>query len=440
MQTNTPGSLKDKFGSFGAAPTEQLWDSISSSIDQKEKRKRGAFWWWFAGVAASCLLLFGIYQLGYEAGVSEKESVLVDEEIPNYNNKIPNSLESQNEISSDQNVANQNLDEQNHNNFTTVKNDQPHQENKLNHSVNHSHETQTNMVNEDILVGLSPNEKVELRIDQTNSTDYILLDKTTDVDLTSVNKLPGSEIEKITSEIALPDFKKSPELIERKPESQNWEIGFLAGAQTSFNHLDQSLSPIPTNSLTADQNYNESAIPGSGLESFSGVSATTGSISRPLSLSFSIARKVGYRWSVQSGLGINYLKARTTYETFDPKFIDASFFSLSVPLLAEFDFVKRKRLELSTAFGIVNEIPLYTASTTTYGALQQVPVKSHSFVNGYMCSALYNVGVSYHFNEKMKIGFYPNARYYLFQTLKSDAPVLERKLWLGANVGLIWNI
>src|SRR5687768_8086500 len=74
MQTDKPGSLRDKFGGFGAAPTDQLWDSIAASLDQKEKKRRGAFWWWFGGLAAVLVLIFSVYQIGYHFGKQEMEA------------------------------------------------------------------------------------------------------------------------------------------------------------------------------------------------------------------------------------------------------------------------------------------------------------------------------------------------------------------------------
>ena len=54
------GGLHNKFEGFGAAPSDQLWDSIASNLDQK-KRKRAIFWWWFgSGLFAATTLFIGL--------------------------------------------------------------------------------------------------------------------------------------------------------------------------------------------------------------------------------------------------------------------------------------------------------------------------------------------------------------------------------------------
>ena len=47
MQTNQPGSLKDRFENFGSAPSAGLWNAIESSLGDEKKKRRGFFWWWF---------------------------------------------------------------------------------------------------------------------------------------------------------------------------------------------------------------------------------------------------------------------------------------------------------------------------------------------------------------------------------------------------------
>src|SRR5687768_7733143 len=108
MQTDKPGSLGDKFDGFGAAPTDQLWNSIASSLDQKEKKKRGAFWWWFGGIAASVALLFGIYQLGYQAGKSESATTVTPDPVYAQN---PDGLITEDIAVSESTSENENKDE-----------------------------------------------------------------------------------------------------------------------------------------------------------------------------------------------------------------------------------------------------------------------------------------------------------------------------------------
>ncbi len=44
-------NLKNRFDGFGAAPTNELWDRIETTLDEKQRRKP-LFWWVYYGIAA----------------------------------------------------------------------------------------------------------------------------------------------------------------------------------------------------------------------------------------------------------------------------------------------------------------------------------------------------------------------------------------------------
>jgi hypothetical protein len=415
MQTNTPGSLKEKFGNFGAAPTEQLWNSISSSLDQKEKKRRGIFWWWFAGIAASGLLLFGIYYLGYQAGKSEIN--LAEENSVSVENSNLNSTGSRplDELTS---VTNGDLEKRSDvNSIGTL----PSIETTV--VTNDEHQNKSNVTS----TGSLP--AVEMTVANEHNLVLTSPEKMTRLEYPKIHKITLPHDDNFDASYTSPD--------EMLSATNKWEIGFSVGTQMSLSPKEEELYVDLGNGILPDFSSMENTIQGTGL--LSSQSPSSGSISRPLSIDFSIARTFGKRWSLQSGLGINWTKSTTFYDYISPSQIDASFFSLSAPLVAEFDFVKRKRLEFSTGVGIVNEIPFYSRSASLYPLLETNSV-SKSFISGYMCSGLVNLGVSYKLTEKMKIGLHPNVRHYFFQSMKSDFPVLEKKTWIGANIGLVWEI
>ncbi len=440
MQTNTPGSLKEKFGNFGAAPTEQLWNSISSSLDQKEKKRRGIFWWWFAGIAASGLLLFGIYYLGYHVGKSEKN-------ITAENNKAieKSDVNSEESLTSGEmtRITNEDLGITPDVNSTgtllsgempVATNDVP----KIESNV-----SSTGSLPKVEMTG-SKDDELERRSDASSAVSLPAVEMTVANEhhlvLTSTEKMTRLDYPKIHT-ITLPhddnfeaSFTSPNEILSA---SNKWEIGFTVGTQMSPSPKEEPIYFDLGNGITADFSSMENTIQGTGL--LSSLSPSSGTISRPLSIDFSIARTFGKRWSLQSGLGINWTKSTTFYDSFLPSQVNASFFSLSVPLVAEFDFVKRKRFEFSAGAGIVNEIPFYSRSASLYPVLESTAV-SKSFIRGYMCSGLFNLGVSYRLTEKMNIGLHPNVRHYFFQSMKSDFPVVEKKTWFGANIGLVWEI
>lgn len=445
MQTNTPGSLKEKFGHFGAAPTEQLWDSISSSLDQKEKKRRGIFWWWFAGVAASGLLLFGIYYLGYQVGknennIAEENSNAV--EISNANSSKSNDevemkVDANGELNNDGNV-------QSTASHAVIGNTDNAVSDFEKNSTTKSDESQNNRDNH--LDGMTSSTEDDIEIpsdDHLNETRHALETADPIKDNSIVNstekmtRLDYPQIHKI--ELPHVDNFNAPFLAESVNDFGNnkWEIGFSIETLTSLSPDEEPLYFDAGNGFTADFSSLENTIQGTGI--LSSQSPSSGTISRPLSIDFSIARTFGKRWSLQSGLGVNWVKSTTFYDYLSPSQVNASFFSLSVPLVAEFDFVKRKRFEFSAGLGIVNEIPLYLRSASIYPVLEFKTV-SKSFISGYMSSGLLNLGVSYRITEKMKIGLHPNLRHYFFQSMKSDFPVVEKKTWVGANIGLVWEI
>jgi hypothetical protein len=440
MQTNTPGSLKEKFGNFGAAPTEQLWNSISASLDQKEKKRRGVFWWWFAGIAASGLLLFGIYYLGYQAGKSEtniakEESKLAEQTnlsstgpLPSVGTTSPTVDDSEKE--SDNSTAESLPDV----GITELTNDDLKNKSNVSSTETIPLMEKTGVTNDDLKKGSD--------VGSAGSIPAIGITAPTYDDLTSTSterlaRLDYPKVQKIS--LLLEDnfdLSFAPKFEKQQPPSQ-WELGFSVGTQMSLSPKEEPMYFDLGNGITADFSSMENTIQGTGL--LSSLSPSSGTISRPLSIDFSIARTFGKRWSLQSGLGINWTKSTTFYDSSLPSQVDVSFFSLSAPLIAEFDFVKRKRFEFSAGAGIVNEIPFYSRSASLYPVLESSAV-SKSFIRGYMCSGLFNLGVSYRLTEKMKIGLHPNVRHYFFQSMKSDFPVVEKKTWFGANIGLVWEI
>lgn len=422
MQTNNPGSLKEKFGNFGAAPTEQLWNSISSSLDQKEKKHRGIFWWWFAGIAASGLLLFGIYYAGYqvgknEANLAEKNTDLISQDSES-NLTNSNLTVDQNAIPQENNIAKDDQDK-----VSDV------------HTAGLQSNTRINSYEESDLEN-KPNASINRSlpfVDMTVSDDDNLVITATE----KITHLDHPKIHKITlphQDNFNPSFNSQQENL---PQDSKWELGFSVGSQISPEVNQQALYEDLGNGITADSTTFDNTVEGSGL--YSSLSPMNGTVSRPISIDFSVARTFGPRWSVQSGLGINWIKSTTNYDNFEFSSVDASFLSISVPIIAEFDFVKRKRLEFSTGFGIVNEVPIFSKSTSVYPLLQSTTV-SKSITRGFMFSGLANLGVSYRLTEKMKIGLHPNIRHYFFQSMKSEYPVLEKKTWIGANIGLVWEI
>lgn len=438
MQTNNPGSLKEKFGNFGAAPTDQLWNSISSSLDQKEKKRRGVFWWWFTGIAASGILFVGIYYLGYQVGKNEIN--LTGESDVNATGSLS--------VNKRIEMTEAGVDDLKKGEDDTS----PGSLSPADDSEKGSDVSSTGY--------LSSFEMTEAGVDDLERESDVIQDgfRSNPDDfrdgMTKANARDSVKIsdEKIT-QLNQPKVQKIIQLRDDnfdlalankfvKPEKTSlWEIGFSIGTQTNRGNAysyDQSTYSDTTTNLATLDFQNENLVEGTG--NFNAITPVSGSIARPLSIDFSVGRILNNRWSLKSGLGLNYTKSVSHYNSSDLVSVEMSIFSFSLPILAEFDFVKSKRFEFSSAAGIVNEIP-FLSRTNSFSPLSSSSTNtSKSFIRGYMCSGLFNFGLSYRLNNGVKIGIHPNVRHYFFQSMKSDYPVIERKTWFGANVGLVWEI
>lgn len=441
MQTNTPGSLKEKFGNFGAAPTEQLWNSISASLDQKEKKRRGVFWWWFAGIAASGLLLFGIYYLGYQAGKSEtniakEESKLAEQTnlsstgpLPSVGTTSPTVDDSEKE--SDNSTAESLPDV----GITELTNDDLKNKSNVSSTETIPLMEKTGVTNDDLKKGSD--------VGSAGSIPAIGITAPTNDDLTSTSteRLARLDYPK-AQKISLPlednfDLSFAPKFEKQQPPSQ-WELGFSLGWQQATNTSTENIVTDQNTGLSSDFYVTENIVQGTGNPNLN-VPTLTGNISRPVSLDFSIARNFKSRWSLKSGIGFNYIKSETYYGAPDFSVLKNSLFSISIPVLAEFDIIKRTRFEFSTGLGIINEIPLFSRMKSS-NSVQELNYNVNSFITGYLFAGTFDLGISYRLTENLKIGLRPNLRHYFYQSMSIEYPVLERKTWFGANLGLVWEI
>lgn len=451
MQNKLPGSLQDKFQDFGSAPSEQLWNNIEANLD-KDKKRRRVIWWWFLGAAAVVTLFFGVYQLGYKAGVSENDSAFVNKKIQNSNHEIqndtngefqnsnnqnPNENGQQNSISSEQNLANQNNDEHNSENDTDLKNN-PEQISS-NNNIDKSNNLQTTKIPQK---NRQHSDIVESVI---NEPDVVIPEKFTLEDNSfnnEIKKFAVPEIATIDQSISEPHINFEPPVeIQNLRSKKHWEIGFNFGTLIGTNAFAENTSYDSNLTIAAPDDLNtENSINGTGISAFSSLSETTAKIFRPIQAEFTIAHKIGHRWNFQSGLGLGILVSSNLYSSGNATSVRSKFLSISIPLHFNYDLIQRNRFTFYTGIGVNYEVPVIEKIKTSYlnPALESASTKN--FTKGYMISAQLNTGFRFNLNENIKLDFRPNVRYYIHQSMSSVYPALERKLWFGASLGVIWQL
>lgn len=424
MQTEKPGSLAERFGDFGAAPSDQLWNSIASSLDGERQKKRGVFWWWFSGIAAGLLLLTGVFQMGYFVGKGEHADALLESPVRGNYPARQNTLVA---IHSKETV------QTGQNGIMTPEG--------LGNVLNTTEPAAISYSHGEAVEKMTPREPYL-------STDQPLVFESGQagfghaVENTNPMLLPAMRTVTIPSEKTDRMTLSPDHLVVEKSKRGRWEFGFAVNSYSALRGVDQDLVSATDSSMTLsyDNLDTENSITGSGLLSSTSSNEASATVRRPLSLECTLARQIGNRWSLATGIGLNVLSSKNT--TYSPVSTQSNsrYWTLSLPLVVDYDFVKRRRMDFSVGVGVMNEFPVFSHAQVLYPANPENKVVSKVFSRGYMGSALCRLNWSYALNERLKLNVSPGMRYYFYQSLQSDLPVLKRNLWGGASLGITWNI
>jgi hypothetical protein len=440
MQTDTRGSLRDKFGDFGAAPSEGLWNSIAASLDEDQKR-RGAFWWWMLGSAAVIAVIFSVYQIGYKAGANDSDMqsgadaeneihpATPGETYPlgNKTDELITNLDGtdQSSVSLPENNLNKITDASQQNQLTEENERDDHENNPDQAAINNQAKTKKE-------TGVDPGLNEDVNWDGVLSeTDIPPLDYSFP-GFPAFSKLPDNEIVRLTgTKETTMNLAQTP--IEKKHPAGFWEIGFNA---TTLG----SLSPgYDLNAETFDTGTDtNNSVTGDTLPDAAFYSPGSAYLRRPFSAEVTLGRSLGPRVNFQTGLGIGLPRYDGYYTTGDITYENIRFVALHIPVHFTFDFINRRRFEAYTGLGINNEFPVHRKAYSV--AFQLVPntfeaVESKKFGFGYQGSVQFSLGLRYRLNEKIRIDFRPNARYY-YSEKKSAIPAGSAKIWAGITAGI----
>jgi hypothetical protein len=442
MQTDSHGSLRDKFDGFGAAPSAGLWDSIARSLDE-DKKRRGAFWWWMLGSAAMVALIFSVYQIGYQAGANSSELRATEntndkiqpgapgetiplsdrtEELITHTDEvlIPLGNQSENNVVGIVYPADRQEDAIERDNGKEIKN------NGDQHVINDPGKKENELMN-------GPGLHEDILPDQSSASNEMYA-------LYYGKKMLRMPDRPVMPLFASHDVAMNLEtaVIERKKNGGYWQIGFNATALNSIS--DGYKAELELFDTTDDTT---SSITGDTLEPWNNIAYFPPGqmkLHRPCGAELSISRSLGRRWHIQTGLGVNVARLNTTYETGDISSIKTNYVGLQVPVHFAFDFIKRRRVECYTAMGVNNEIPVHRKSTympspQAFNAMESS--ESKKFGIGYQGSAQLSLGFRYRINEKFRLDFRPHARYY-YREKNSMIPTIPQKLWVGVTAGFTW--
>ncbi|MBK7128093.1 MAG: hypothetical protein IPM74_13310 [Crocinitomicaceae bacterium] len=417
MQTNQPGSLKDRFENYGSAPSDGLWNAIETSLGGEKKKRRGFFWWWFSGIAAGLLVIFGFYQLGYQHGKSDEDNKQTNQNVQHEETIVATDLDQQDSVVTLDQITNspseltQNTTEKDYHELRG--DDKP--ENKV--TVQY-HKKNSDSVN----TGFANN--ISLNPEQTKEEETKF----------SMIRLRGEVICPVPNQLKFPHLENPIIDVNREDgKTGSWEFGISGEYLATASHsADMMLQP---SSLTFDSGANTTLI--NGTESLSTPAIeSNNTIYRPFDFSLNVARKFNQRISLNSGIVFHRLIEKNRYYSGDISLAHLKFTTLGIPLSIEFDYVSSKRFELSIGAGVMNEFPLLVTTRTSYYSTALAQGKSTQVSSGYFGAALLNLKFDYKFSDSMRLGLAPSMRYYFVQRLNSPHPVLERKFWLGMQAGI----
>ncbi|MFT5821163.1 MAG: hypothetical protein ACI8ZM_002412 [Crocinitomix sp.] len=469
---NDKGSLGSKFESFGAAPSEGLWDSIAGSLDEKKKR-RVAIWWWL-GAAAVTLAAVGIILTNTSnQDLTADNAILSPSENQNNAQVDPNLVLNNNDTINNKepwvptlNGNDESISEQNVNNSTAQNSDALANDNVPANEANNG--SQNGNQNED---GISNNEdtnqlkegsqdqqdaivqrdelKDNQEEDNSNGTDRNdpiyeendnLINPVILLTADRLNQLPPRKLNFTYGINTL-----TPITAQKLPRHR-WELGFGVNsfrslqAKSEYDLAEPTVDPtddttIAVNDLLVEINQNYSV-----------------SVTRPIGLQFHSGYQLTRRLKIVSGLsaeyrsyqyvketefgGINNVSSLTTIAV-----IPAKLTSIAIPIGLEFDFIKRRRFQMGISVSLLNEFPILETYRPDYDAnYAGTQSNNRSFISGYNLGFNFNLNASVHLTDRMRIQASPTVRYYSAQKSTSTLYLPKRNFWFGGSVGLIWSL
>lgn len=394
------GSLHNKFEGFGAQPSENLWNSIASNLDQKKKRRGIIFWWLGSGFTAVLVIFLGVRFMN-DSNDNTTSNQLVD----NINHTEKVEVLNTTNVKHEESIQITNLSNDNSNSEAQI-NTQRTSPNQVNIDPNTSltKDSNTNKIeltnNEEVFAQNENNQKFELVAEKRNKTF---------IEKFHLPVIPELSISR-NSELGMNE-------IEMPKSKSKWMYSFNIQSQKGFE------LPKPTyeaeNEMTNNPNLFDLASEPIIAKTF-----------RPLTVHFGMGKQLNKRLSFQSGIDVGWIQTNSGLSK-------TSLFSIGIPVKLNLTMIERKRGAFYTDFGLVNEIPVISITRNLTGS--NYTSTSSKFVSGFLGGTELGLGFNYKLNENLKFDINSGFKWYYYQKVNDINTLTSQNVFLTFQAGIIWN-
>lgn len=420
MQSNIqPGSLGSKFQDYGAYPSDALWGNIEAALEEKDKKRRGIIWWWIGGATAAAAIVAGVIMIStsnFQNGGDKSIIPVIVDEFEEDEAFIEEMELKVTEKESENDYSNDEIE------FVT------------DHQKIESEETfiKNPIVRENL-------EKiVEKEITKEVNSDPLILTETEKLNMTGqINLYTDCDYPRLLN----------CQPIEKTVTDHPWEIGFNVGYYLDGSRIGPAKkeNTIPTN--TTDQGFSTTqTIAINQNESLDiNTSYNSGSVSKNFNVSGFVGKYFQKRMAWRIGLDFSRttysIPSSTDFAQSVPENVDFAISSIGVPISLKYDFVQRERFKLRAGFTYLSEIPIYE-NIQTNSNLQTLnaPDNFSKFTSGYRGALQFEMTNDIRIGRNFFLSVTPSYRYYMVEHVNSIHPLIKRKHWFGANVGLTWEL
>lgn len=442
------GSLQSRFEGFGAAPSEDLWGAISANLDEKKKR-RGVFWIWFgSGMAAIFVIGLFIFNSTGSDAVSESGQYSQSNDVNSSANN--NEIENQTETNY-QNIDNQNTQQQN-DNLAENPDESAEQINSNNDTANSNANDQNESANEstDLIANGNNSQSDNGRGNDSSSDNSIAVNTNSNgvdsiaersfYDRVLLDLMETNDPRLLAQNLNLPP-KPAADISNIKRKKGKWEMGLGVMYYITPGSLSKQ-------DVTADPVTNFEGDTINSIEGFdaSNVSQTV-TVRQTIGLDFHVGYQINPRLRVNSGLelvrthyGEQIITTNTALESFDTQNTNVRITSINIPLTLDFALIKKRRFELSLGTGMINSIPIHQGGEPT-SFPNIIPSENiNNLISGYAGAFDLNLGARYRLLPKLSVYANPDLRWFFTQKINSNYDLPNRRTWIGASVGLVWDL
>ena len=440
------GDLQDKFTDFGAQPTDALWDSIASNLDTKRNKKVILSWWIGSGIVAILGLGLGVFIYFYDTklnlasidGVDEHKTInshlYLEKETSHLKDTIqPIKIKTQKGQSGTTELTSQNI-------INNVDRIEVKAHSKPLTTLPKVKTTNTQPKSQLFFDHLKAKSKQHLIPEKSNTEGVTLLYTDEEEDLNSVKvntqfvtltttnerQLVCEECDSVMSARSIAEitlvFNQNLGLNKLSMPRKRKQFEYSLNTVTFFNskNIDQqTYASINTNGFTYTAD-----------ESLTASNNTQFKTSIPLVLRFGIATPLFKRFKIQTGLDFGWIHSKPLNS--ENLYQRSSIFTLGIPVLLKFNFVTKKRFDVTVNIGIVNDFTILN---------QDKPYEKSTFTltKGFLGGAEVGFNFDYKLTEKLKLGIGTGVRTYYYQS----KPILNfttgKNAFYSLNFGLTWN-